>query len=168
MKILAELSEKSLGINNDQKIIGEAYTLRKSARAIVLNNEGLMALQHIEKYGYHKLPGGGMEGDEEIEETLHREIKEEVGCAIEILHPIGMVITYQTNLLHISYCYAVKVVGDVKEPNFDEGEIEANQSTVWLTPNECLETLKADIASKQQGDFILQRENIFLKEYLGV
>lgn len=61
MKILAELSEKSLGINEYQQIVGETYTLRKSARAIVLNSEGLMALHYIQKYNYHMLPGGGME-----------------------------------------------------------------------------------------------------------
>ena len=87
MKILTELSEKSLGINPEQKIVGESFKLRKSARAIVINQNGLMAVQHIQKYNYHKLPGGTMEEGEKIEETLRREIREEIGCEIDSIKP---------------------------------------------------------------------------------
>lgn len=107
-----------------------------------------------------------MEAGEKIEETLFREIKEEVGCDIKIRQPIGVVITYQQDLLHISYCYEVSVLGEIKEPSFDEGETEANQATVWIPPSECLEILKVDLKTKGQGDFILQREIIFLEEFL--
>lgn len=167
MKILAELSEKSLGINEHQQVVGDTFTLRKSARAIVLNSEGRMALQHIQKYNYHKLPGGGMEVGEDIEQTLFREIKEEVGCDIAIKQLLGVVIAYQRDLLHMSYGYVVTVVGELHEPAFDEGEVDANQTTLWLPPSESLDILKADLDTHGHGDFILQREIIFLNEFLS-
>lgn len=35
------------------------------------------------------VPGGGIEGSETLEETLHREVFEEVGLKIEIERPVG-------------------------------------------------------------------------------
>ena len=55
MKLLAEISEGSLGIGNPEKL-GNEYILRKSARVILLNVEGNMATQYLETHTYHKLP----------------------------------------------------------------------------------------------------------------
>lgn len=168
MKILAELSEKSLGLNDEQVIVGENFKLRKSARAIILNADGQMAVQHIRKYNYHKLPGGEMEAGEEIEDTLHREIKEEVGCTIEMIQSLGVVIEYHQGCLHMSYCFVAKVHGEIGEPKFDAGEVENDQRTIWMMPEKCLETLQADLVSKAEGNFIVQREIMFLSEFLSL
>lgn len=165
MKLLAELSEKSLGLNPEQNIFEQNFLLRKSARAILLNHDGLMAVQHIQKYHYHKLSGGGMEEGEEMEETLRREIREEVGCEIDLIAPIGIVIEYQDNLIQISYCFSGLVQGDIRIPHYDEGEIKNNQQTIWMKPEHCLETLRTDLEAKHQGNFILQREIIFLNSF---
>ena len=168
MKILAELSEKSLGINDQQSIIGENYKLRKSARAILLNVDGCMALQHIKKYQYHKLPGGGMEVGEEIEDTLHREIKEEVGCALKITQPVGMVIEYRAGLIQLVYCFTATVVGDIGAVQYDLEEQENDQQTIWLPPKECLRLLQADSIRVEEGQFVVHREVAFLREFLNV
>lgn len=168
MKILVELSEKSLEIDSEQKIVGESYNLRKSARAIILNSEGLMAVQHIQKYNYHKLPGGGMEAGEEIEDTLYREIKEEIGCESKIVKSVGVVIEYHKGLMHIAYCFVAEVVGEIGESEYDIEEQENDQQTVWLEPKECLEKLKADSIKQVEGRFIVHREVAFLSEFLKV
>lgn len=168
MKILTELSEKSLGINPEQKIVGESFKLRKSARAIVINQNGLMAVQHIQKYNYHKLPGGTMEEGEKIEETLRREIREEIGCEIDSIKPVGTVIEYQNELIQISYCFSANMASKISEPNFDEAEIENDQRTIWLNPTDCLDTFKHDLTTKREGDFIITREIAFLSEFLSL
>lgn len=78
-----------------------------------------------------------------------------------------MVIAYQRDLLHMSYGYVVTVVGELHEPVFDEGEIEANQTTLWLPPSESLDKLKGDLHTHGHGNFISQREIIFLNEFLS-
>lgn len=168
MKLLAEISEKSLGLGDLHANLGAHYQLRKSARAIVLNAEGKMATQHLTTYAYHKLPGGGVDPGETVEEGLKREVLEEVGCDCEIIRPIGMTLEYRNHfdLLHISFCYACRVVGEIGEPELEENEIEEGQVTLWLDPAEALAKMKTDHPLKTEGFFILKREISFMEEFL--
>ena len=119
MKILAEITERSLGIGANNEVIGGQYTFRKSARGIILNDRGEMAVQHLRKYDFYKLPGGGVEKGESIEEALKREILEEVGCAIDIVREIGVVIEYRDDLLQILFCLP-QIIHLVKGPARDD------------------------------------------------
>lgn len=49
MKILAEISEEGLGLGNGREKLGSEYRLRKSARAILLNFQGDVATQYLNK-----------------------------------------------------------------------------------------------------------------------
>lgn len=168
MKLLAEISEGTLGLSDQFELIGSEYQLRKSARVILLNQDGLMATQYLKTYTYHKLPGGGVDAGESIEDALKREVKEEVGCDCTIVRPVGMTIEYRNKykLLHISYCYVAEVVGEIGEPALEEGEIEEGHETLWLPPTEVLAKMKTDTPGKFEGHFILKREISFLEEYL--
>jgi 8-oxo-dGTP diphosphatase len=169
MKILNEISEKTLGLTEEGEQFGADYTLRKSARAILINKAGEMATQYLSTYSYHKLPGGGVDQGETVEEALKREVLEEVGCDCEIIKPIGVTIEYRNkyNMLHISYAFAAQVVGEIGEPALEEGEIEEGQSTLWLPPSEVLAKMETDTPGKFEGHFILEREKTFLKEFLS-
>jgi 8-oxo-dGTP diphosphatase len=87
----------------------EKYTLRIAARAIILDAKGNIAIMSTPKseHCHHKLPGGGLEGDEDIMATLRREIKEEVGCDVEIIKEVGEIIEYKNeyNQRQTSYCF---------------------------------------------------------------
>lgn len=54
---------------------------RPSVRGIILR-EGKVAMMHSLKYGYYKLPGGGIEKGETLEQTLIREVAEEAGLQV--------------------------------------------------------------------------------------
>lgn len=55
---------------------------RPSVRGIIIR-DGKIAMMHSRKYDYYKLPGGGIEPGETLEETLVREVLEESGLVVK-------------------------------------------------------------------------------------
>lgn len=168
MKILAEISDHSLNLGDSGEKLGDYYRLRKSARAILLNEKGEMAAQYARVFGYHELPGGGVERGESIEQALQREVLEEVGCDCELVKPIGMVIEYryQDMAIYISYCYEAKIVGRIGDVKLEQAEIAEGQEIKWILPNRLLHQMKSDKPDSYRGHFILKRELTFLEEYV--
>lgn len=170
MEILKEISEGTLGLSDASEQLGTYYELRKSARAILLNESGKMATQHLRTYNFHKLPGGGVETGEEVKEALAREVLEEVGCSCDIVKPVGVIIEYRNSqkMIHISYCFVAHVIGRLGTPKLEIGEIEEGQETIWLPPLSVLEILEKDLPMKPEGYFILEREKTFLRKFLNM
>lgn len=169
MQVLKEISEATFG-DTDTEILGKTYELRKSARAILMNENGEIAIQYLANHFFHKLPGGGVEAGETVAEALVREIKEEVGCACEIEKEIGMVIEYRKEhtLMHMSYCYLARIVGPITESNLEQAEIDEGMSTIWMKPEEAILKMETDVPNTYQGKFILERELTFLREYMRI
>ncbi len=55
---------------------------RPSVRGIIVR-DGKIAMMHSKKYNYYKLPGGGIEPEETLEDTLIREVREESGLIVK-------------------------------------------------------------------------------------
>lgn len=111
----------------------EGYSLREAARAVVTDAEGKIALLHVTRARYYKLPGGGIENDEEPTETLARELQEEIGCNVEVVEGLGTVqeFRYYWNMNQLSYCYLARVVGNKGTPDFTEQERSEGFEIVW-------------------------------------
>ncbi len=169
MKLLAEISDRTLGIG-ESEVIGNTYELRKSARAILRKPDGTIAVQYLTNHQFHKLPGGGVEHDETLEEALQRELLEEVGCHATIQNCIGVVIEYRAkyNMIAISYCFIADVIEPILEPKLDHAEIEEGVTHIWIAPEEAIEKMRKDPHTKYQTPFILARELTFLKEYIAL
>jgi ADP-ribose pyrophosphatase YjhB (NUDIX family) len=167
LKLLAEISDGSLNMGFSEKM-DRPYKLRKSARAVLVRDDGTIALQYLSNHFFHKLPGGGMEQDETLEQALHREVREEVGCDIRIVKPLGIVIEYRDahDLIQISYGYIAEVMGEIGPTALDESEIAEGLQTVWVNPTEAIELIEKDKPNIYQGHFITERELAFLNAYL--
>jgi 8-oxo-dGTP diphosphatase len=160
---------KDLGLINPRSISHEeatTYGLREAARAIVVDDDGLIALLHVTRDNYYKLPGGGLEDDEDKIVALDRECQEEIGCDIEVLQEIGFTTEYWKEDFEkqISYCYLAKLVGEKGTPQLTESEMERGFETVWVPYVEVMRLLKETIPTQWEGEYIRSREIIFFEE----
>ena len=91
--------------------------LRLGARGIVIREDGKIAVFNKSNKNEYKLPGGGLEGEEEPEEAFKREVLEETGCEVEIIERIGTAEEYKSldNFKQISYIFVGKVLKDTKK-----------------------------------------------------
>lgn len=163
MKLIREITEKD--ITNKETYEEISYKIRKASRAVVFNEENKIAILNVSNDNYHKLPGGGIERDEDIITALRRELIEEVGVEVDVLDELGMIIEYRDNFkqLQISYCYLCKVVGEYQETSFTEEEKNNGFILKWVSLNEAISILENDNPEKYMGKFIRERDLEFLK-----
>ena len=139
--IIFTLNDKD--INVDVKDIKE-YSLRLSARGIVIRNDGKIALQYKEKKNQYKLVGGGIENNEEPSIAFKREALEEAGCEIDIVKKLGIIEEYRgfLNLKQISHVFVANAINNINTLNLTEKEINEGAKIIWINPKDALRMLK--------------------------
>jgi ADP-ribose pyrophosphatase YjhB (NUDIX family) len=166
MQIIRSITEKDFGRakHPDDWAI---YTDRVGARAVLVNDEGQIALIHVTNRGYYKLPGGGVDEGETIEEALRRELKEEMGAdSVEILSEIGEIDEYREawSKKSIHHCFLVRLDGQIGVSEQTEKELEHGYKTIWAKDIDA--AIKLVDSGKPQGygqDFERLRELTFLQ-----
>lgn len=164
MKKLLTLTHADIGY---PAVKVERYDTRHAARLVIFNAEGNMALLRVEKHGYFKLPGGGMEPGETWQQAAKREALEEVGCAVTLRDAeVGSIVEYRDDwaLEHISYCAVADQSGAQGELNRDDYEVEDGQAPEWVTIDEAIKRLKTAQTEQYMGKFIIKRDLAFLEE----
>ncbi|MDN5274589.1 MAG: ADP-ribose pyrophosphatase [Candidatus Saccharibacteria bacterium] len=111
----------------------EGYSLRQAARAVVSDEAGAIALLHVTRDSYYKLPGGGIDAGEDPLQALERELLEEIGCRATITHDLGTVLEqrYYQEMTQISHCYIANLIGEKGQPDYTDEEREAGFEIVW-------------------------------------
>lgn len=165
MKLLCEIHHSQIAPNAKDKD-PSGFRERHAVRAIVSDNDGRIALLHVGKYNYHKLPGGGVEEDENINQALRRELLEETGCQAEVADKLGKIVEYRDewDMKQISYCYLAKRVGEAGQPDFTEKELSEGFAVVWAKDiAEAIALLEHDSPEEYGSKFINARDLTFLK-----
>jgi len=139
--------------------------IREAARAVLFDENNLVPLLFVSKYGYHKLPGWGMDAGEDKIQALMREAKEETGCEIEIMDEVGQIIEFRSenNLKQTSYCYIWRIVSR-GSTDFTEYELAEGFQLVWVSLEDAILKVQSDKPTDYKGPFIHERDLIFLKK----
>jgi ADP-ribose pyrophosphatase YjhB (NUDIX family) len=143
--------------------VDESCIKRDRASGIVLNDKREIALINSTRYNFHMLPGGGTDLNETLIEALHREIREETGASVEVIHEIGVIVENldKFKMLQTTYFYLAKTVGEIKEPHLMKDEIESGYQVEWHTIDEAIRIFEEENESEK---YIKERELMAVKE----
>ena len=149
------------------KVAEKDYKLREAARAVLLDSNNEVCLMHVTKYGYHKLPGGGIDSGESKEEALARELMEEIGCTAIIEQVVGQITEYRPfygQQKQLSYCYIARQIGELEEPQLEQDELDEGMIQIKARDiQHAINLLKHDKPENLEGKYIQKRDLEFLR-----
>ncbi|KAI1290976.1 NUDIX hydrolase domain-like protein [Xylaria venustula] len=157
---------------SNTKVIGNKqpdmlYTDRYAVRAVALNSKGEVALIYAKKGNYYKLPGGGIEADEDHAEAAAREVQEETGAVVSIRKNDGCIANteeFRNDLHQISYAYIADVVNAVGQPELTEEELADGLIHEWVPVRQALDKMSGVEPTSVLGQFIKERDVYILGE----
>lgn len=136
------MQEKIIDLNN---YIENGTVFRRTAVRGIIRKDGKFLLIHSMKYGDYKFPGGGKHDDEELPETLAREVQEETGFRVKPdTATVYMKVTERRKgdpddlLEMISWYYLCDVAEEQGDRNLDDYEAEYDYRVEWMTLEEAI------------------------------
>lgn len=117
---------------------------RPSVRGIIIR-DGKLAVVHSKTYDYYSFPGGGIDAGESMEETLVREIREEIGLEVrpETIREYGLVVRKEKGaiddlFIQENYYFLCDVSDKVLQQKLGTYEIDEDYELCWMDPNEMI------------------------------
>lgn len=162
MKLLRQITD--MDIIGDEKL--SKANPRYTARAILIDNIGDIAIMYSKKHLLHSLPGGGIEGNEDKITAAKREILEETGCNCEIIRDLGYVYENRahSDFTQYSYYYIAKVIGNKGTTNLTENELNNGTAVEWHDLNTAIRLISTPTHKTLQQQFIQYKDNAALNE----
>lgn len=156
----------TINLENVPDEVATTFKTRTAARAVILDNEGNIAMLAVTRDGYHKLPGGGVDEGEDLATALARECLEEVGCEIEILAEIGTVLEVRKNfsLVQDSHAWLAKLNGAKGTPDFTESELSRGFEIRWMPLAEAKRYLNEERSDDYESQYIVIRDLTIIEE----
>lgn len=147
------------------KHTGTEYFDRSAVRVVVTDADKYVIIIKVNKDNYYKLPGGGVEADEDHAQAAVREVAEETGCSVVTKGGhIAMSEEYRKDLHQISYCYLAQLISKSGRPELTEDEVEDGLVHEWAPVDKALEMMKAIQPTSELGHFIKERDIFLLAE----
>jgi 8-oxo-dGTP pyrophosphatase MutT (NUDIX family) len=142
---------------------------RTAVRAIIIQN-GNILMVHTNN-GDYKFPGGGVNKEENHEETLKREVEEETGYIInKVKDKIGIIIERNMDECEkasvfemTSYYYLCEVSDKVNLQNLDEYEAELGFHPMWININDAIYQNEELLKIEKGNNPWIFRETLVLK-----
>ncbi|MCL2855968.1 MAG: NUDIX domain-containing protein [Defluviitaleaceae bacterium] len=168
MNLLKQITDKELfGIDGHN--YEEPY---KAARAVLLDDNNLVAVLYLKKLNFYTLPGGGIDVGETMQQALAREMQEETGCYIDIVCELGII--EENSLIYnwsgASSCFIAKTKGEKGLLHLTQEEIDQETQVHWYNIHEALEIIiNQNISARDEREagivkFIQKRDIVLLNE----
>ena len=159
----------------DKKNYIESGTIgrRPSVRGIIIK-DGKIAMMHSLKYDYYKLPGGGIEEGEQLEDTLIREVREESGLVVkpDSIKEFGYVRRIEKGkiediFIQENFYYLCDVEDVIQAQELDDYEEEEVFTLEYVSPEQAIDVNEnadhGDKAESQTFSGMILRENRMLQ-----
>lgn len=162
---------KHLKTITDKEILGmEGLSHAKpriTARAILKNTEGQYALMYSGEFDLYSLPGGGVEGEEDLLQALRREVFEETGCTCDHIEPLGYV---EENRAHsdytqISHYFIVTTRCQQLNPQLTEDERKHDTRVGWHSLEDAYSRIAEPCHATIQRKYLQARDVAALDAY---
>ena len=148
--------------------------IRYTARALIENEEGEFGFLHLvgeDFFGVRdhlETCGGGMEKDENLVDTILREIKEEMGTPVKECQLLGSIIDAYNLIYRITFStffYCKVDTKHLQETSRTEEETILIKDIVWLKPDDALKRLE-DQSGSNVDRIVQRRDAAALRYYL--
>lgn len=171
MEYIATISDKDIFPNKETAQITE-WTLRKTVKIIIQNDVGKIALVTNPIHNCFLLPGGGIDGGEDVLIAANRESREEALCSITEPEIFGAIEEYRARdgKRYETYGVFAHIGEDVSEDLRTKDEKKNGLNVVWFTKKEAEEKFKQQeiLLHERKIDFYntgfnIVRDYIFFK-----
>lgn len=173
MKLLSKIDSSDIKKAFESKYNTEVFG-RIAVRAVLLNEKNQIALMHIAKFDAYKLPGGGVDDEENLEKAFKREVLEETGYSCEITSELGFVVEERgkrndrvnfdlDEMIQVSFCYLAKSLEFVGI-DLTEEEAEKGFELVWIdSVDKAIELIKKSYKDIEDAKFMCLRDDSILR-----
>lgn len=152
-----------------QKIKGKNLIKREAVRNISFKNGKILMLHS--RRGDYKLPGGGVESNEENIEALKREVKEETGYSInKVITKLGNVIERKIDKYDDNYLFEINSKYYYSKLNWEHGKLnltskeeKLGMKPVWISIDTAILVNELFILKNSEDDTWTKRELLVLK-----
>lgn len=151
---------------------GDHIYRRPSARGIIFDDCGRIALVYSQTEKYYKFPGGGIHEDEDKKEALIREVREETGLIVipESIEEFGSVLRRQksnhspnTIFEQENFYYLCKVEKALAEQELDDYEAEAGFVLRFVRLDEAIATNSKYETDDYFNEIMIKRDTKLLQ-----
>ena len=152
--------------------LGDSVFSRPSARGIIFDDCGRIALVYSTKEEYYKFPGGGILAGEDKKEALIREVREETGLIVipESVSEFGSVLRRQksdkfpnTIFEQENFYFLCEVENIITEQNLDEYEADAGFVLKFVHLDEAIDTNLKYKTEDFFNEIMIKRETTLLQ-----
>ena len=141
-------------------------------KGLIINSKGEILIAH--NNGTYQFPGGHKEDDEDLDQSLEREIKEETGIDVVSNGPFMQITTYDPNyfgqnkkVCNKIYYYVIKTdeAPNFAETHYDELECQTDFNLFYISLSELKKFFNESISNGSLDEKIGREMLLVLEEY---